>query len=324
MLVSTQGGLIASGDGAVEIRFPASAFAQDTAARLTPLTGQTLPALLPLGWSPLQAFCLETEREPVMPGTAVMVPWEGIAASEPVVLACWEPGSFGWVVQAIASGQGNNALTFSLDGSGTCVLVVADRAPMAPPAPSLGQPLPGVAFPSIDPAQLTATGVVDPPSSSASQIPARVTATARVAIASSAGGLPSGVRLRGQVREEYRLRDGSRRFPPGYEQSIVAYQRPGDLDPGTLHAQFPMRPLLLFGGEELAEAVVRVDLLAPTSFVGAILEPGGGEIAGEGLRLIAAGDTFARPQAAQFRNLDPADFTELVDGSGAIVIQASS
>src|SRR5262249_32236693 len=58
-ITSLDGGQTRTADGAIQIRFPAGAVTQNAMALLTPLTGQTLPALLPQGWSPLQAFWLE-------------------------------------------------------------------------------------------------------------------------------------------------------------------------------------------------------------------------------------------------------------------------
>jgi hypothetical protein len=58
---------------------------------------------------------------------------------------------------------------------------------------------------------------------------------------------------------------------------------PATTDPFTLHARFPMRPLLLFGPEELEEATVRVDVLPEQPFDGQVLDEKGGQIAsGEG------------------------------------------
>jgi len=51
----------------IQLTVPATAFSESADAFLTPLDGQTLPALLPPGWSPLRAFWLELEREPAQP-----------------------------------------------------------------------------------------------------------------------------------------------------------------------------------------------------------------------------------------------------------------
>ena len=59
------GTLITTG---LQINFGPGAFTQNTTGTVTRLTGQTLPAFLPLGWSPLQAFHLEMKSAPGLPG----------------------------------------------------------------------------------------------------------------------------------------------------------------------------------------------------------------------------------------------------------------
>ncbi|MEO8428056.1 MAG: hypothetical protein ABI651_13175, partial [Verrucomicrobiota bacterium] len=56
------GGALTRGNPPIEVKFTPGSFSADTAAQLTPLTSQTLPLLLPQGWSPLGAFWLELAR----------------------------------------------------------------------------------------------------------------------------------------------------------------------------------------------------------------------------------------------------------------------
>jgi hypothetical protein len=64
------GGALTRGTPPIEVKFTPGSFSADTTAQLTPLTPQTLPLLLPQGWSPLGAFWLELDREPALPGSA--------------------------------------------------------------------------------------------------------------------------------------------------------------------------------------------------------------------------------------------------------------
>lgn len=321
-LSAIHGGSIRTDDGAIEIEFLAGALPVATLATLTPLTGQTLPALLPVGWSPLQAFWLELQNELAAAGTASVQPWGPVLATESVVLARWDSARFAWVAEKIATGRGTNAVAFQLQHSGAYVLAVGDQAPTAPPAATAGQQLAAATTAPVDTAKLVATGTVDPPSSPASRIPARVTATARVLFSSTTGSLASGTVLRGEVTEEYQLRDGTRRQPPRYENVFVAYQRPGDENPATLQATFPMRPQWLFGAEELVEARVRLDVLPPGDPAVEVVEPSGGDLRLDGIRLLFAQDTFARPEAIEFRRVAPTNYAELVLGLSGTVVEA--
>ena len=66
-LTAVAGGQLSDNLGTVRVSFPPGSVPRDDPATLTPLTAQTLPAFLPLGWSPLQAFNLDLVNEPTQP-----------------------------------------------------------------------------------------------------------------------------------------------------------------------------------------------------------------------------------------------------------------
>jgi RHS repeat-associated protein len=306
------GGQVRDADGAIQINFPAGAVTQNTTATLTPLTGQTLPALLPFGWSPLRAFWLELSGPISTPVTTSLRPAGPISSGETAALVRLNENTLRWDVVQLLPGNGTNALAATLNGGGAYALVVGDLAPIAPPAAQVGQTLPASSANVPDVALLTATGRVNPSSSPASRAPELVTATAEVIISHPSNALPSGLVLRGEVIESYRLSDGTTRHPPQYENFVVGYQRPGDASVTTLQAEFPMRPIFLFGSEELEEATVKVDVLTPTPFVGSVVDSRGGQVNAEGLRVLAgSGDVFGN-QAVQLRRLNPTNFLDLV------------
>ena len=68
-------------------------------------------------------------------------------------------------------GNGTNAVTVAMPGSGAFALVVADAAPLAPPPPVVGASLPPSSTPLPDPANLRASGTVTPTSSPARPVP---------------------------------------------------------------------------------------------------------------------------------------------------------
>src|SRR5205807_1658472 len=123
------------------------------------------------------------------------------------------------------------------------------------------------------------------------------------------GPLPSGLVLEGNVREQYSLRNvfaglppatlGQSRTPPQYESFLVAYQRPGTGKPSNLQAQFPLRPLLLFGAEELDQATVTMDVITPAPFSGGVLGTNGGLVASQGIGVLAGAGDFMGQQAVQ-------------------------
>lgn len=318
-------GSIANRTGTIQVSFAAGAFAQTAAVTLTPLTGQTLPALLPLGWSPLQAGWLEIADtathlplEPSAAMAALLKPWGPIAADETAVLVKWSPSGLSWEVRELVSGKETNAVTVHLPGNGAYALVVGDAGSLVSPALQLGKPLPARSSGLPAYTNLMASGTVEPAVSVASRVAELVTANATVTITNPAGPLPSGLPLRCEVKEVYRLRDGTRRFSPQYETFLAGYQRPGNPQPATLQAQFPLRPLRLFGAEELDEATLTVDVMAPVAFAGGVLGVQAGSITVGGVRILVGAGDLTGSQAVQVRALVPENFSELVNGGVSV------
>ncbi len=295
----------------VQVQFAPVSVSQGTVVQLTALDGQTLPALLPQGWSPLQAFWLELGREPTQPAAATLTPWGPLGTNDTVALVRLDPGSLAWQTLQLVTGHATNALSVVLPGSGAYALVVADATPVAPPAAVVGSALSASAALAPDPTNFLASGTVTPATSPASPMPELVTATADVAVTNITGPLASGTLLRGEVSQSYQLQDNSTRAPPQFDSFIVGYQRPGDPSNGTLHARFPLRPVLLFGPDRLNQADVRVALFAPSDFSGGVLDTNGGQIASAPVRLLAAPATLPRREAILLRNVNPTNFVGL-------------
>lgn len=318
--VTPLGGVITSNEtGTILIEFSPGAVSEAATTTITTLTGQNLPALLPMGWSPLCAFWLESSTSLQQPVKATLYPSGPVGTNETALLARWSDDDLQWLVIQTVPGQNRNPVEVQLSGAGAYALVVGDADPLAPPPAQPGLPLSGSTVADIDIGGLSATGTVSPPSSSASRVPELVTAQATVELRHGNQRLPSGYLLRGEVTETYLLADGSLRLTPQYEQFIVCYQRPGDQDPFTLHASFPMRPILLFGPEELESANVRVDVLPQAPFDGQVLDAGGGQLAQEGVRLLVGNGQLKAPSAMRLRRLEATVFTNLVSKGQAVV-----
>lgn len=313
------GAVIEDGSGSVRIEVGPGVMTQETALTLTPLTSQNLPALVPRGWSPLRAFWLESPTAFLSPPNAWLRPEGPIESAETAALVQWDEARLEWRVAQVVSGQGTNAVSVALPSPGAYALVVADTGELAPPPAQVGEVLPASSPVEVLLAGMTAIGEVTPSSSAASRIASEVTGLARVTLEHSGQALPSGMLLRGEVTETYRLSDGSLRLTPQYEHFIIGYQRPGDQNPNTLQASFPMRPMLLFGPEELEEATVRVEVLAELPFDGQVLDESGGQVARDGVRLLAGTGRLTGPSAFRLRRLDEQVFLGLADAGHTVL-----
>ncbi len=292
----------------VQLQFGGGAFSQNTSAYLTMLDGQSLPSFLPQGWSPLQAFWLELNSNAAQGPTATILPGGNLAASENAALVTFDTNLLTWRVLQLAHGNGSNALNVSLPGSGAYTLVAADTGLIAPPSPVVGSSLPPSQVSPANASNLVATAIVTPGSSPASSLARDVTALAQVSVTNPAGPLPSGTLLRDEVSQFYLLEDGSTRVPPLFDNFIAGYHRPANTVSGALQAQFPVRPLLLFGPRQLNQGTVHVDVFAPDAFSGAVIDTNGGSIAADPVRLLAAAGVVARQQAIELRAVSPTNF----------------
>ena len=306
------GGMVTNHD--ISIQIPAGAVSQESPAYLTPLDGQSLPGLLPLGWSPLQAFWLEFASLSPTPLAATLTPWGAFNANEGGAVVRFDEDRRGWEVVQLFASSSTNPITATLPGPGAYAVVVPDTGTTAPPAPQLGTLLAAAAAVFPDNESLSAGGSVTPPARPASLVSEEVTATAIAHITNASGPLPSGLALRCDFHETYRLADGTRRVTPPYENFVIGYRRPGFGASNVLHAAFPVRPLVLFEAAELDEAVVSIDLLPPSEFGGAVLTTEGGLATGGRFRILAGTGALESPQAALLRERAVSDFTNVASG----------
>ncbi|HET6408675.1 MAG TPA: Ig-like domain-containing protein, partial [Chthoniobacteraceae bacterium] len=283
--------------------------AQNGEVTLTRLDGQTLPLRLPFGWSPLQSFWILSEEN--FTASASLAPSDNILGSDTLAFVKLRESDPAWIVTELLSGAGTNAVTAQLNGSGAYALVVADRSPTAPPSPQGGKALLPTSFSFSSSSPLKAGGKVTPSVATASRSPEAITAQAEVIITNLSGGMPSGLMFHAELLEEYRLSDGGTRTPPRYENFLTTYQRPGDGNSATLHSFFSLRPLFLFGPEELEIATLNVDVMASADFAGAVLNSTGGAVASGRVRIRAGvGDIFGQ-QAIQLRAINPTNFASI-------------
>lgn len=305
--------LTASGvtNQAFQAQFAAGAFSQNTSAQITTLDGQTLPFPLPQGWSPMQAFAIQFSSEPSQ-GTPIQVsPWGFIAPDVQTAFAKFNSSSLTWQVSQLAYGGGTNALSATLTGSGTYVLSMPDAAPIAPPAPTVGAALQPSVLASPAASNMIAGALVTPTTSPASTVPESVTAVAQVNVTNLANPLPSGLWFRGAVTETFDLLDGTLRTPQIFDTYFLGYQQPGGAGAGTLQAQFPVRPELILGPDQLNEGTVHVDVFAADAFAGGVFDTNGGLVDASPVGLLAGIGAFPRPEGVELRAVNPTNFVSL-------------
>ena len=283
----------------VQVQFAGGAFSQSTIGGLIGLDSQSLPGFLPQGWSPVQAFWLQFGSEPARAGSATLSPWGGVSYGETAALVQFNSASLSWQVLQLVGESGTNAVNVSVPGSGTYALVVPDSTPIAPPLAVVGATLSASSAATANPSNLVASAAVNPGTSAASTVPALVTGIATVSVTNVTGPLPSGQLLRGEVTEIFLLGDGTLRVPAVFDNYIVAYQQPTLAGPGALGAQFPVRPALLLGADQLNNATVHVDVFAPAGFNGTVFDTNGGFIGAGPVRLLAGPGVFGRQQGME-------------------------
>ncbi len=266
------------------------------AGDVSSVPGDALP--IPSGWSPA---LLRHGR-----AGAAAIPASPLGRQS--VLAEWDDAALAWRAVRVISAENADNIALEFPRERTLALLVPDTVPIAPALPAVGELLPE-AFASLETSNLRATGRLSPATSPASRNATQVTSVATVEFTSTAGPLSSGLQFSGQFTEEYRLRDGTRRLLPSYSRRLVA-RRPVDAAAnGPLVAEFSVRPFQLLPGEELAEAIIRVEVLAPEAFAGGVLTGAGGSLSDGTLTVSAPAGAFARSEAALLREFVPAPET---------------
>ncbi len=292
-----------------------------TTVELTSLRAQAVPAALPWGWSPLRAAFVELGNLPLADGrlTVFLPLGTSVTSEERAQLVRWDEAAFVWRAVVSVPGRGSESLEFPLTRSGVYAVAVPDQGPTAPLIPGVGATLSASSETVVVGAGLVAKGKVTPSSSPASVQPDLVTTVGEVTFQNPAGALPSGTVLLCEISEEYRLRDGTRRVTPRYQKFVTGYQRPGLPTAGSLTATFPLRPLLLFPGDELDEAVVQVEVLPDGAIAAQLLEPSGGRVTDGDVTLVASAGTLAAPEGVLLRRYSPDVWSQVPTGGLPVV-----
>lgn len=242
----------------LSIEVPASAMPAGTELRLTSLSPQGLPGLLPLGWSPLAAFDLRASAALAGP---LDLHASGLAQASGVLhLVAFDPSLRAWKLVQPDLPVTNGTVTAVIPGTGAYALVSLDEGALtadAPPVP-LALPAPGAVLPSaalvLVPATATAAGVVEP----AVLPPAGGTAVGSVTVTSPTA-LPSGTLVQAEVSETYRLASGQTATEDRRLQDLLLYRQPAPAG-ASVATTFPITPARSFDPVELTSGTVHLEV----------------------------------------------------------------
>jgi len=228
-----------------ELRIPSSAIGAGDRVTLTSLGAQSLPGLLPLGWSPLGSAEI-VSSEPAWGASAELsfdVPRdELIATGQTLTAVRYQEDRDEWrVLVAAVNVSSDGKATIAIVGPGAYALVYPDKAPhlQSPPAPASGGVLMGVADPcatqSCPPLVAKSALELTPPAVLPTQ---RTIATLRIE-GSGTAVFPSGTAVQAYVDEELHLADGTRDVVSPFVTDLLLYR---NLAGDTGVAEFHLAP----------------------------------------------------------------------------------
>ncbi|HEX4605389.1 MAG TPA: Ig-like domain-containing protein, partial [Candidatus Angelobacter sp.] len=249
--------------GNIQVTAPAGAALPATTFQLTPISGQGLPGLLPLGWSPLAALDLRASSAAAnLSATFTHLP------NTLAHLVFYNPALHAWTMIAPGLQPVSGNVTATLPAPGAYALVVPDvvNPPIAIPAP--GDPLLGVAVQLLAP-DATSTGSLNP----AIVPPSGGTAIATLGIQSQAY-VPSGTVIQANVSERFSLKSGAAVSEESRSEDIILYSALAPAN-SAMGALFPVTPARTFGNTELLTGKVHLDILAGREGVRG--QPGGSD-----------------------------------------------
>ena len=301
-LTPAGGGTARSDDERLALRMPPGALSRAVDIRLTELSAQGLPALLPLGYSPLGSVDIEPDGERLAQLASLEIPVDaGLVPGAQLQAARYDRAAGHWIALAPAAVDASGRqVRLDLDVLGPVAFLVADPAPAAPPAAVVGQELVG-----LDPATPRGLGLLEgsvDPAVAAADPDAR--ALGRLYGDAAAPALPvSGTAVTAFVSERFDLSTGSVVVPRPFEEDFVLYRDSAEGRPpvGELAAHFPITPSQAFDILELAAGRVTLDVRPRQAQpAGLRLGPAGGQVSdSEGKRLELPTGALARDVAVE-------------------------
>ena len=246
--ITASGGTV--GTGAITLTVPPGG--ATTSYNLTLLSQQGLPGLLPLGWSPVAAFDLQTN---ISTSASLSANFTGLPTGT-LYLVSYSYNVHAWSMVTPNLTASSGSLTVPLPSTGDYALVVTDAGNASIQIPAAGQPLTGVAMVTL-PTSATSTGSLSP----GNIAPTGGTSTASLAVQSSTP-LPSGTVIQSQVIETYTLTSGQLISDEPRYEDILLYQSPAPPSGSTVGASFPVTPSQTFQVSQLTSGDVHLNILS--------------------------------------------------------------
>ncbi|MEO1085018.1 MAG: Ig-like domain-containing protein, partial [Acidobacteriota bacterium] len=303
--------------GVARFDAPSGALAADVDAQLAALSEQSLPALLPYGWSPRGGAWLDLGAvEPLLASATLRVPVTAPPGSL-LTLAALDLETLQWRAveeQAVTADADGTRVLFTLaasfPGAGAYAALEADAGALAPPQAVAGEVLGSSPQPTSEEvlsATLAFTPEVVLPTQTADVVASYTLASEQ----------PSGVPLTLLIQEELELVDGTLRREAPYRAQLVLYRNAA----GDATSRFRLRPSDLARSQPVRLGAEDVTVLRYTDegVRGNVLGPDGGWVLGDaGDRLEIPAGALTEPTAVVLERRTAADLPLASPGGGAV------
>lgn len=251
-------------DGFAELVVPAEAFEEAAFLQPTQLSPQSLPAPLPLGWSPLYAVELSPFDLDITAPLQLLFK-EPIA--DDLIAARFDEKTQSW--RRVELNRNDLKASIAVPAPGAVALIKPDQLPATPPTPPIGGPLEGV--PAIPLPEGIAAEILPNPKIIFLQPDAKSDVSV---VLSPEAPLPSGTPIIMQFSETYDKKDSTTFSPDQMRQDFLLYQFQNEYQ-----AQFPATPSLAFDPYELEKGVIKLGAFATGGGVNqSLIGVNGGEL----------------------------------------------
>lgn len=295
MAIGSAGGTVTAGN--ISLTVPGGVVGDGTSFQLTPLTGQGLPGLLPLGWSPLAAFDLRATSSAMNLSAAIAQMPNTVSH-----LVTYNAALHAWTMVTPNLQAVSGTVTVQVPSPGDYALVVTDNVTPAIPIPDPGDALTGIDMQLLDPSA-SSSGSLSP----AILPPSGGTSTATLGVQTTAA-VPSGTVIQANIFETFSLASGDNVSEQTRSEDIVLY---GSLAPANsaLGAQFAVAPSHKYTNAQLLTGKVHLDILAGREGVRG--QPGGSSplTLSDGISTLSVpGGALNEDTAISVQSVTPEDF----------------
>ena len=303
--VGSAGGTIKSGN--IVLSVPAGIVMDGTSMQLTSLSGQGLPGLLPLGWSPLAAFDVRASSSAANISASITQLPNVISH-----LVIYDPSLHAWTMATPNIQAVNGSASVTLPAPGAYALVVPDVVDPPVTIPNTGNALTGIDMQVLSPSSAS-SGSLSP----AILPPSGGTATATLGVQSPAF-VPSGTVIQANVSEKFSLKSGDVVSEENRSEDIVLYNAIAPTG-SSLGAKFPVVPSRKFANAELLTGKVHLDILAGREGVRG--QPGGSNplVLNDGVTTLSVpGGALSEDTAISIQSITFEDFIPVSSSFGPL------